>query len=132
MESEIKFDARFVGKILVVGQTECGKTTFVQNLGLNRIFGEIKTVDCVPKIKLSKKREDHLRKTFSYSSFELHYPEDLDEFDTLLETFRDETEFEDNSDVNSIVMRENRELDRLIVMDDVSGFADKLTSLVVF
>ena len=126
MEGENKYDARFVGNILVVGQTGCGKTIFVQNLGLNRIFGEIKTVDWVSKIKLSKGKEDHLRRTFSYVSVEFHYPEDLGEFDTLLETFRDETEFEDdNSDVNSIVMGENRELDRLIVMEDVSGLADK-------
>ena len=127
MKGEIKFDARFVRNILVVGQAGCGKTTFVQNLGLNRIFGEIKTVDYVSKIKLSKGREDHLRWTFSYASVEFHYPEDLGEFGTLLETFWDETEFVegDSSDVNSIVMGENRELDRLIVMDDVSGLADK-------
>ena len=126
MEGEIKFDARSVGNILVVGQTGCGKTTFVQNLVLNRIFGEIKTVDWVSKIKLSKGREDDLRRTFSYASVEFHYPEDLGEFDTLLETFRNENEFEDdNSDVNSIVMGENRELDQLIVMDNVSGLADK-------
>ena len=56
---------------------------------------------------------------------EFHYPEDLGEFDTLLETFRDETDFEDNSNVNSIVIGENRELDRLIIKDDVSGLADK-------
>ena len=55
-----------------------------------------------------------------------HYPEDLGEFDTLLETFRDENVFEDDSsDVNSIVMGENMELDRLIVMDNVIGLANK-------
>ena len=50
------------------------------------------------------------------------------ELDTLLETFRDENEeqeIDSNSDVNNIVMGENRELDRLIVMDDISGLADK-------
>ena len=126
MESEIKFHARFVGNILVVGKTGCGMITFVQNLGLNRIFGEIKTVDWVSKIKISKGREDHLRRTFFYASVKFHYTKDLGKFDTLLETFRDKNEFEDdNSDVNSIAMGENRELDKLIVMEDVSGLADK-------
>ena len=27
------YDAKFQGNILVLGQTACGKTTFVQNLG---------------------------------------------------------------------------------------------------
>ena len=43
----------------------------------------------------------------------------------LLETFREETEVEDNSNVNSIVVGEYRELDSLIVMDDISGLANK-------
>ena len=38
----------------------------------------------------------------------------------------------DNSDVNSIVMGENRELDRLIVMDNVSGLADKSNEFTSF
>ena len=126
MESEITFDARFAVNILVVGQTGCGETSFVRNLGLNRIFGDVKTADWVSKINLFRGREDNLRKTFSYASVEFHYPEDLSEFDTLLETFRDEeAEEEDNSDVNNIIMGEIRELDRLIVMDNVSGLAGK-------
>ena len=38
------FDAKFEGNILVVGRTGCGKTTFVQNIGKNKMFGEIKEV----------------------------------------------------------------------------------------
>ena len=121
--AEIKFDARFAGNILVVGQTGCGKTTFVQNLGLNRMFSDIKTVDWISKITLSRGREDQLREIFSYASFEFH--EDLGEFETLLETFRGEEIEEENLNVNSIETGENRELDRLIVMDKVSGLADK-------
>ena len=34
------FDTKFVGNILVVGRTGCGKTTFVQNLRQNKMFGE--------------------------------------------------------------------------------------------
>ena len=38
------FDTKFEGNILVVGRTGCGKTTFVQNLGKNKMFSEIKEV----------------------------------------------------------------------------------------
>ena len=33
------FDGRFEGNILIVGRTGCGKTTFIQNLGKNKMFG---------------------------------------------------------------------------------------------
>ena len=46
-------DAKFEGNILVVGRTGCSKTTFVQNLGKNKMFGEIKEVTCLSKIPLS-------------------------------------------------------------------------------
>ena len=59
MESiEITFNARFTGNILLVDQTGCGETIFVQNLGLHRIFVDIKSVDWISKTKLSKARED--------------------------------------------------------------------------
>ena len=38
----ILYDGKFSDNILVVGQTGCGKTTFVENLGRNKMFGEIK------------------------------------------------------------------------------------------
>ena len=37
-------DGRFDGNILVVGRTGCGKTTFVQNLAKDQLFGDIKKV----------------------------------------------------------------------------------------
>ena len=43
------FDAKFEGNILVVGKTGCGKTTFVQNLGKNKMFGEIKELTWLSK-----------------------------------------------------------------------------------
>ena len=62
------YDQYVVGKSTVilktVGQTGCGKTTFVQNLAKNKMFGEIKMTDWVSKIKLSEKREDNIRKFF--------------------------------------------------------------------
>ena len=41
------YDGKFIGNILIVGRTECGKTTFIQNLGVNNFFGQLKKVKCV-------------------------------------------------------------------------------------
>ena len=46
------YDGNFEGNILVVGRTECGKTTFVQNLGKSKLFGEINEVIWLSKISL--------------------------------------------------------------------------------
>ena len=39
MENEYTYDGQFHGNILVVGRTGCGKTTFIQKLGKNKLFG---------------------------------------------------------------------------------------------
>ena len=101
------YNGRFSENVLVVGQTGRGKTTFIQNLGKNRMFGDIKTIDWVSKTKLSRNRDEQLRKTFAYASVEFHYLEDVGEFETLLESFReddDDVENINNSVVNDIVM----------------------------
>ena len=46
------YDGNFEVNILVVGRTECGKTTFVQNLDKSKLFGEIKEVIWLSKISL--------------------------------------------------------------------------------
>ena len=48
----------------------CGKTSFVQNLGKNKIFGSnLLTVDWVSKINLNKNREDEIRQFFAKFRF---------------------------------------------------------------
>ena len=44
MDNEMNYtnDAKFEGNILVPGWTGCGKTTFSQNLGKNKMFRDIK------------------------------------------------------------------------------------------
>ena len=39
------YDETFDGNILVVGPTRSGKTSFVQNLGKNKMFDDIQTVE---------------------------------------------------------------------------------------
>ena len=59
-EMDYSFDAKSEGNILVVEGTGCGKTTFVQNLGNNKIFGEKKRGDFVIKnTTLKRKREKY-------------------------------------------------------------------------
>ena len=42
--------------ILVVGRVGCGKTTFVRNIGKNKLFGNIKEVCWISVIELSTDR----------------------------------------------------------------------------
>ena len=43
-EIKYTYDRKFEGNILIVGGTGCGKTTFVQTLGKNKMFGDMKEV----------------------------------------------------------------------------------------
>ena len=47
-------NGKFEGDILIVGRTGCGKTTFVQNLGKNKLSGHVNKVFWVSKIEISK------------------------------------------------------------------------------
>ena len=41
--------------VLVVGRTGCGKTTFLENLGLNNFFGDIIKTESISGIDIDKK-----------------------------------------------------------------------------
>ena len=127
-ENNFMHDGTFNGNMLAVVQTRCRKTLFVQRLGKNKMFGGIDSVDWISKIELSEAREHQIRESFRYASVEFHYPNDLGEFETILELLKD-----NKSDVNTNINVEADDLeigekdvfDRLIVMDDVTGLADK-------
>ena len=59
------YNGEFEGNILVVGRMGCGKTTFVQNLAKNKMFGNLKEVIWDSKILLSKEREDQIKECFA-------------------------------------------------------------------
>ena len=40
-EIKYSYDGKFEGNILIESRTGCGKTTFVQNLGNNKLFVEV-------------------------------------------------------------------------------------------
>ena len=60
---EYSYDGQFIGNILVVGRTGCGKTTFIEKLAKNKLFAEqIKDISWISKIVLSHEREEILEK----------------------------------------------------------------------
>ena len=86
---EIKnsYDGKFEGNILIVGRTRCGKTTFVQNLGKNNLFRDVKTVCWISKISLSQEREEKIKECFQDKEVNFHYRENVDDFNYLIEAF---------------------------------------------
>ena len=45
-------NGRFVDHILIVEQTSCGQTVFIQVLAVNNLFGKLRTVEWISKIEL--------------------------------------------------------------------------------
>ena len=127
------YDGKFIGNILVLGRTECGKTTFIQNLGINNFFGELKKVKWVSGIRLNKTREAEIESNFN-CEVNFSHPSDKEELAEKIEEYKLESESENDNDnfVNVNIFGENKKRDKLIVFDDVSGLADnsKKNSLV--
>ena len=88
-ENIVSYDGTFSGNILVVAQTRCGKTSFVQSLGRNKIFGSVDSVDWISKVELLENREHQIRQNVSYASVEFHYPNDVAEFDAVLDLLKE-------------------------------------------
>ena len=71
-------------------------------------------------------REGEIRQCFSYTKVEFHYPNDVEDLNLIIETFQKETYDEDKKPNNNCnIFGEHKKFDKLIVMDDVSGLADK-------
>ena len=49
------YEGQFYDNVLVVGRTGCGKTTFLENLGLNNFFGDIIKTESISGIDIDKK-----------------------------------------------------------------------------
>ena len=136
------YDGKFEGNILVVGRTGCGKTGFVQQLGVNKFFGDLIQVEWVSYVKLDKKREAQIQSCFDCQT-DFYYPRNKDKFENLLEYFktksseeyleeksRDEVHSADEN--GNIGFGENSTRDRPIIMDDVSGLADTSSKFANF
>ena len=133
MTSKYIYDGRFKGNILVLGRTECGKTSFVQKLALHDFFGTLKNAKWISGIKLNESREAEIESNFSCQT-SFHYPNDVNELADLLEEFKLEVETEkhDKQNNNVNIFGEVIDRDRLIVFDDVSGLADNSNKFASF
>ena len=87
-EMNYSYDAKFEGNILKVGRTGFCKTTYVQSLGKNKMFGEIKVVIWEKKMPLSKDRKNDTRECFVDKELDFKYRNNIDEFDDLLDYFQ--------------------------------------------
>ena len=118
------YDGQFYGNFLVEGRTGCGKTSFLEKLGLNLFFGDIIKTEWISGVDIDKKREAEIQSYFCDET-EAHVTKEQDELDSLIETFklRSHEEKTDDNNVNNSFGK-NKKLDRLIIMDDVSGVAD--------
>ena len=125
-EVDYTYNGKFEGNILVVGRTGCGKTIFVQNLGRNKLFGDIKEVYWISKIELSAERQDSIKDCFKDQIVDFKYPSSVEDFNDLLEIYKQK-----KSDCNENYLSENTILDRDIVYGylgisrDISSRADK-------
>ena len=133
MTTKYIYDGRFRGNILVLGRTECGKTSFVQKLALYDFFGELKSAKWVSGIQLNESREAEIESNFS-CDISFFYPNDVHELADLIEEFKLEVETEKNEtdNENVTIFGEIINRDRLIVFDDVSGLADNSNKFANF
>ena len=53
------YDGQFARNILVVGRTSCGKTTFLEKLGINKFFGNLVKTEWISGINIDKKRDSN-------------------------------------------------------------------------
>ena len=105
----------------MVGRNGCGKQLLSKNLQKKKLFGaQIKQIFSVSKIVLLPEREEFIRKSFVDQELRFCCPHDIEDFNYLIENFtQKKSDYLDNE------MGENLTIDKLIVMDDVSGLADK-------
>ena len=55
------------------------------------MFSELKSVNWTSKINLSKGREEQISSCFQYTKVNCNYPNDLNEFDAIIENFQRKT-----------------------------------------
>ena len=108
--------------MLIVGRTGCGKTTFIQKLGQNKMFGNnIVEVFWVSKIFLTPERENTIRDCFVEKHVQFAYPNNIDDFNYLIDSFM----MNKSLPIEENELEEQPHINKLIIMDDVSGLADK-------
>ena len=87
----------------------------------------MKEVYWISKTELSKDRQDNIRDCFIDQIVKFDYPSNVEEFDDLLENYMlRKAEYTENG------LGENMVLDKVIVMDNVFGLADRSNEFANF
>ena len=119
------YNGQFNGNILLVGRTGCGKTTFLENLAINNFFGKIIKTEWVSGIEIDAAGEAEIQSCFDNKTV-VHVATEKHELDSLIDNFK--LKAQENNTNNSVNLGnsfgEIKKMDRLIVLDDVSGVAD--------
>ena len=128
------YDVTFSNNILVLGEIGYGKTSFVQNLGKKKFLGEgLLRVDWVSRIDLSKEREDQIRQCFNYAVVEIHYSDDVDDLNLIIERFQKETHDNvENNNNNCNIFGENKNLTNLLLWTTSQVLQTNLAILQIF
>ena len=107
------------------------KNSFLQKLTVNKFFGKLIKTEWVSGIDIDKRREAEIQSCFD-NEVEFHKNiNEPDELVDLIEKFKLRTsDLIDN--INDSVFGEKISMDRLIVMDDVSGVADNCKKFTSF
>ena len=130
MESNI-YNGKFNGNILIVGRTKCGKTYFTQKLAINNFFGKLKKAEWVSYIILTREREAEIESCFQ-CEVEFHYPQDQVALSDLKEKLKNRSSKNPNKNNVNDIFGEKTVRDRRIIMEDVSGLANKSKKFAVF
>ena len=129
------YDGKMSENLLVLGSTGTGKTTLVQEMRENSVFGKPEVDYWISKVELSKQREAEMHPSFKAV---VDFYNLQDEFD-LKKTFNDlENLYQEKVEKQKIINQENHgkgeyvERNYLIVLDDISGLADRSPSFITF
>ena len=119
---EYTYNRKFEGNVLIVGRTGCGKTTFIQKLAQNKIFGsDIVNVFWISKIFLCPERKETIRNCFVDQIVQFAHPNNIEDFNYLIDNFMSER----SPSTSENDLGELTQINKLIITDDVSGLADK-------
>ena len=120
---------------MVLVSTRSGKATLVQEIGENSMFGKVQGVYWISKVELSKQREAEMDSSFE-AVVDFYNPQDEFDFkrtfDVLENLYREKVEKQKIIGQKNHRKGEYVERDSLIVLDDVSGLADRSPSFVTF
>lgn len=85
---EYCYDGKFEGNILIIGQTGCRKTMFIQNISKNNLFGDLKETFWMTKISLSREKEQKNNGVLLKKNINFKYLQNLDDFSMELTFFQ--------------------------------------------